>query len=98
MYVHQGDARCAMSQPATFPPNPPRSPAARWVLHVDLNAFVANAEVRRRPELRGRPVIIGGDGSPITGASRGVVASATYEARARGVRSAMPLIRAKRLC
>ena len=65
----------------------------RWVLHIDLNAFFANAEVRRRPDLRGRPVIVGGDPN-----SRGVVASATYEARAHGVRSAMPLAHARRLC
>jgi DNA polymerase-4 len=65
----------------------------RWVLHVDLNAFFANAEVCRRPELRGRPVIVGGDPN-----SWGVVASATYEARARGVRSAMPPAHARRLC
>ena len=65
----------------------------RWVLHIDLNAFFANAEVRRRPDLRGRPIIVGGDPN-----SRGVVASATYEARAHGVRSAMPLAHARRLC
>ena len=65
----------------------------RWVLHIDLNAFFANAEIRRRPELRGRSVIVGGDPN-----SRGVVASASYEARAKGVRSAMPLAHARRLC
>ncbi len=65
--------------------------AQRWILHIDLDAFFASAEVLRRPELRGRPVIVGG-------ATRGVVASATYEARAFGVRSAMPVGQALRLC
>lgn len=65
--------------------------AQRWLLHIDLDAFFASAEVLRRPELRGRPVIVGG-------ATRGVVASATYEARAFGVRSAMPMGQALRLC
>src|SRR4051794_20623003 len=67
--------------------------AERWVLHIDLDAFFANAEVLRRPELRGQPVIVGGDPD-----GRGVVASATYAARACGVRSAMPLAHARRLC
>jgi len=67
--------------------------ADRWVIHADLDAFFAAAEVLRRPELRGRPVIVGG--SP---EGRGVVASATYEARQLGVRSAMPMAQAIRLC
>ncbi|CAM3525488.1 DNA polymerase IV [Isoptericola cucumis] len=61
------------------------------VLHVDMDAFFASCELARRPELRGRPVIVGGQG-------RGVVLAATYEARAFGVRSAMSMAAALRLC
>ena len=61
------------------------------VLHVDMDAFYASASLIDRPDLRGRPVIIGGSG-------RSVVLSATYEARVFGVTSAMPMARARRLC
>jgi DNA polymerase-4 len=60
----------------------------RWVLHVDLDQFIAAVEVLRRPELAGRPVIVGGRGDPT---ERAVVSTASYEARAFGVGSGMPL-------
>ena len=67
----------------------------RWVLHVDLDQFIAAVEVLRRPELRGRPVVVGGDGDPT---KRGVVSTASYEARAHGVHSGLPLRTAARRC
>ena len=79
----------------------PIGPAAEvrpdeWVLHVDLDHFLSAVEVRRRPELAGRPVVVGGDGNP--GRPRQVVATASYEARAFGVHSGMPLGEARRRC
>ncbi|MGI9207523.1 MAG: DNA polymerase IV [Rhodococcus sp. (in: high G+C Gram-positive bacteria)] len=59
-----------------------------WVLHVDLDQFIAAVEVLRRPELAGKPVVVGGRGDPT---ERGVVSTASYEAREHGVGSGMPL-------
>jgi DNA polymerase-4 len=67
----------------------------RWVFHVDLDQFIAAVEVLRRPELRKRPVVVGGEGDPT---KRGVVSTASYEARAFGVRSGMPLRTAFKRC
>ena len=67
----------------------------RRILHVDMDAFFAAVELKRHPELRGKPVVVGGRGDP---QSRGVVSTATYEARAFGIHSGMALRMAWRLC
>jgi len=68
---------------------------ARWVLHVDLDQFIAAVEILRRPELEGLPVVVGGRGDPT---ERGVVSTASYAAREYGVGSGMPLRVAARKC
>jgi DNA polymerase-4 len=67
----------------------------QWVLHVDMDQFLASVEQLRHPELRGKPVVVGGDGDPT---KRGVVSTASYEAREFGVHSGLPLRTAAKRC
>src|SRR5262245_24927408 len=83
-----------MSHPTDLPMSPPRP--ARTILHVDMDAFYAAVEQRDRPELKGKPVIVGAD--PKGGRGRGVVSTASYEARAFGVSSALPISQAWKRC
>lgn len=67
----------------------------RAVIHIDLDSFFASVEIKKRPELKCKPVVVGADGDP---SKRGVVSAASYEARKFGIKAAMPLRQAKKLC
>src|SRR5438132_10576551 len=83
-------ARCTTEDPNGHVSDEPTR--QRKILHIDMDAFYASVEQRDNPDLRGKPVAVGGS------RERGVVAAASYEARKFGVHSAMPSIAAKRKC
>ena len=68
----------------------------RYIVHIDMDAFFASIEERDRPELRGKPIVVGAD--PDGGKARGVVSTCSYEARKYGIHSAMPISVAFRMC
>jgi DNA polymerase IV (DinB-like DNA polymerase) len=77
-------------------PGIPKGTSLRIILHIDMDSFYASVEMHERPELRGKAVVIGAD--PKGGKGRGVVSTCSYEARAFGIRSAMPISQAFVLC
>ena len=87
-----GSAQSAASEPARSAHDALREQRRTSILHVDMDAFFVSVELRSRPDLRGKPVIVGFP------AERSVVLSASYEARATGVKSAMPMAIAMRMC
>lgn len=76
--------------------NSEKNHGGRIVLHVDINIFFASVEIREKPELKGKPVVVGAN--PKGGRGRGVVSTCSYEARKYDIHSAMPISKAYKLC